>query len=129
MFTRSFDFALLFLKFSFTLISYTSDTPGGIFLPILSIGATIGMSFFEVFTYFIPSLSPFWHSFIILGILGSFSAVVKAPLTGIILVIEMVQMVPIFLGSTLVSILSYTLTEIVGTESIYDILLEKITQR
>ncbi|MGB9615432.1 MAG: chloride channel protein [Fervidobacterium sp.] len=105
-FTHSFNFALLFLKFSFTLISYAYDAPGGIFLPILSIGATIGMSFFEVFTYFIPSLSPFWHSFIILGILGFFSAVVKAPLTGIILVIEMVQMVPIFLGSTLVSILS-----------------------
>ncbi len=117
---------LLFLKFAFTCLSYASTAPGGIFLPVLSIGATIGTILYIVITFFIPALAPFSNSFLIFGMLGFFTAVSKAPVTGIILIIEITQTVPIFLSLAFVAILSYLITEVFGSEPIYDVLMKRL---
>jgi len=117
---------LLFLKFAFTCLSYASAAPGGIFLPVLSIGATIGAILYIVTTFFIPALAPFANSFLIFGMLGFFTAVVKAPVTGIVLIMEVTQNVTIFSSIAFVAILSYLVTEVFGSEPIYDTLMKRL---
>jgi H+/Cl- antiporter ClcA len=58
--------------------------------------------------------------------LGFFTAVSKAPVTGIILIIEITQTVPIFLSLAFVAILSYLITEVFGSEPIYDVLMKRL---
>ena len=72
------------------MLSFGSGFPGGIFLPILTLGALSGSVFaaaFENIGFLQVSQFPI---FIILGMAGYFGAVSKAPLTAMILVTEMV---------------------------------------
>lgn len=72
--------------------------PGGIFLPLLVMGAIIGSIYYNVALLASPSLSGLVGNFIILGMAGYFSAIVRAPITGIILISEMTGS---FLGTAL----------------------------
>lgn len=69
--------------------SYAAGTPGGIFAPLLVLGAQMGF-FFGGLTH--PGLAdPTSHAiaFALVGMAALFTAVVRAPLTGMILVTEM----------------------------------------
>ena len=85
--------ALLPLIFMLRLVlgaaSYAAGTPGGLFAPLLVLGAQMGFLFGALFD---PGASdPTAHaaSFAVVGMAAFFTAVVRAPLTGIILVTEM----------------------------------------
>jgi CIC family chloride channel protein len=69
--------------------SYAAGTPGGLFAPLLVLGAQMGF-FFGALCY--PSVAaPTAHAilFAAAGMAALFAAVVRAPLTGMILVTEM----------------------------------------
>ncbi|HXW73148.1 MAG TPA: H(+)/Cl(-) exchange transporter ClcA [Methylocella sp.] len=69
--------------------SYAAGTPGGIFAPLLALGAQLGAFFGEVFHW--GAADPTLHAvaFALVGMAALFTAVVRAPLTGMILVTEM----------------------------------------
>ncbi|WP_429274844.1 chloride channel protein [Novosphingobium gossypii] len=69
-------------KFVSTLATAVSGIPGGIFAPSLSIGAGIGALLREVF----PGYSP--GAIVLLGMVGYFTGVVRAPLTAVIIISE-----------------------------------------
>ena len=66
------------------MISFGSGSPGGIFLPLLVLGSITGALFAKALGY-----DMYLDNFIILGMAGYFSAIVKSPVTGIILISEM----------------------------------------
>ena len=72
------------------MLSFGSGFPGGIFLPILTLGALSGSVFAAAFENLGFLDSTQFPIFIILGMAGYFGAVSKAPLTAMILVTEMV---------------------------------------
>ena len=75
---------LYFLAKSASLLaSYTVGMAGGIFAPILSIGAGLGQSIHEI----LPGNEP--KAAVLLGMVAVFSGVVQAPLTATLLVLEM----------------------------------------
>jgi H+/Cl- antiporter ClcA len=80
---------LLIMKFLFTMASYGSGAPGGIFLPLLSIGALIGAIYGTALTSIWHLDSSYISTFLILAMAGYFTAVVRAPITGMILITEM----------------------------------------
>ena len=84
-------FLLLFLvaKFALTLLSYASGAPGGIFAPMLLLGAIAGAVIGEGLATLFPALQPHATAFAILGMAAFFTGSVRAPLTGIVLIIEM----------------------------------------
>ncbi len=86
-----FDFLLLLLvaKFVLTLLSYASGAPGGIFAPMLLLGSVVGAIIGEGLARLVPSLQPHTTAFAILGMAACFAGSVRAPLTGIVLIIEM----------------------------------------
>jgi H+/Cl- antiporter ClcA len=120
---------LLLVKFLFTMISYGSGAPGGIFLPLLAIGALIGNLYGFVLVHFFHFDNTYIYSFIILAMAGYFTAVVRAPITGIILITEMTGSFNHLLSLTIVSITAYIVADILGSKPIYESLLDRLLHR
>ncbi|MCX7285807.1 MAG: chloride channel protein [Novosphingobium sp.] len=79
------DASLLFGpgKFVSTLATALSGAPGGIFAPSLSVGAGVGQLLAALF----PGDAP--GAIVVLGMIGYFTGVVRAPLTAAIIIMEM----------------------------------------
>jgi H+/Cl- antiporter ClcA len=73
------------LKMAATIISYASGIPGGIFSPSLAVGAGLG----NAIAGWIPAAPA--GAVIILGMVAYFTGVVQAPITAVIIVMEMVD--------------------------------------
>jgi len=108
-------------------LSYSVGTPGGLFAPLLLVGAVLGAIFAGVFNALAPevlALSPI--AFAIVGMTGFFTGVVRAPFTGLILVVEMTAtttlMVPL-LVACFAAMLGATLAR---GAPIYDTLRERM---
>jgi chloride channel protein, CIC family len=69
--------------------SYAAGTPGGLFAPLLVLGAVSGLAFGYVVDAAIPGMAVRPEAFAFVGMAAFFAGTVRAPLTGIILVIEM----------------------------------------
>lgn len=117
---------ILIVKFVFTMISYASSAPGGIFLPMLVMGALIGNIFYDVVLKFFNINNIYAINFIVLGMVGYFVSVVRAPITGIILITELVGSFNHILSLTLVAFISYMTAEFLNQEPIYESLLERL---
>lgn len=122
-------FLLLFLKFCFSILSFAAGAPGGIFLPLLIMGAVIGSVYYNVTGLVTDSIDGFLLNFIILGMAGYFSAIVRAPITGIILISEMTGSLSHLLTLSLVSLAAYVVPDIVHCEPVYDQLLHRLLAR
>lgn len=121
--------ALTFVvKFLFSAVSFGSGAPGGIFFPLLVLGALIGgifaMACVELF-----GLDPVYiNNFVLLAMAGYFTAIVRAPITGIILLFEMSGTVSQVLSLAVVSVAAYITATLLKSEPIYESLLERILQ-
>jgi H+/Cl- antiporter ClcA len=73
------------LKWLATLASYLSGVPGGIFSPTLATGAGLGADL----AWMVPH-APF-GTMVLLGMAGYFVGVIQSPLTGAVIVMEMVN--------------------------------------
>lgn len=80
---------LLFAKFALTTISYAAGAPGGIFAPMLLMGAVLGTLSANMFSAIFPRLSGETTAFQIMGMAAFFTGSVRAPLTGIVLMVEL----------------------------------------
>lgn len=119
---------LLVGKFIFSMISFGSGAPGGIFFPLLVLGALLGAIFGQIaITYFgIPQ--QYYINFLLLGMAGMFTGIVRAPVTGIILIAEMsgapAQMLPL----AVVVVTAYLTADLLKSKPIYETLLENMRQ-
>ena len=121
-------FLLLFLasKFLFTMICFGSGTPGGIFLPMLVLGALSGAVFAKLAAMagiFNPSLAV---NFIVYGMAAYFAAVVKSPITGSVLIMEMTGSFHHMLALIFVSIAAYLTADLLKGEPVYEMLLVRL---
>jgi H+/Cl- antiporter ClcA len=64
--------------------------------------------------------------FVILGMAGLFASIVRAPVTGIILISEMTGVLHNMLPLALVTLVSYLTAELLGGIPIYDQLLDRL---
>ena len=80
---------LLVAKFVLTVVSYASGAPGGIFAPMLLLGAIAGAMLGGQLSKLFPSLQSHSTAFAILGMAALFTGSVRAPLTGTVLIVEM----------------------------------------
>ena len=126
-------FALLPLVFLFRLglgaLSYSAGTPGGLFAPMLVLGAQLGLFFGEACQLALPGLQIQPEGFAIVGMAAFFTGVVRAPLTGLVLVTEMtadVTMLLPMLGACAMAMLTPTLLR---NPPIYDSLRERTIER
>jgi CIC family chloride channel protein len=112
-------------RFLLTVSSYGTGVPGGIFAPLLVIGALIGLAVGKVAVLVIPSANVVPAAFAVVGMAAYFTAIVRAPLTGVVLIIEMTgnyeQMLPLLISC----FFAYAVAEYLKDLPIYEVLLER----
>jgi CIC family chloride channel protein len=106
--------------------SYTAGTPGGIFAPLLVVGAVFGALFAQVADLLVPGL-PFSPTMgAVVGMSAFFTAIVRAPFTGVLLVLGMTgaitPLVPMLAANVAATIVPYAL----GNAPIYDTLRHRL---
>jgi len=115
---------VLLLKFIFSMISFGSGAPGGIFFPLLVLGALIGSIFGNISICFLGINPDLFFNFVVFSMAGLFAAIVRAPITGIILLTEMTGSFNHLLPLTVVSIAAYVTADLLKSTPIYESLLE-----
>lgn len=116
------------VKFIFSMISFGSGAPGGIFFPLIILGAVIGAIFSGISIRYFGFDQELYNNIIILAMAGYFAAIVRAPITGIILIMEMTGSFNQMLPLTVVSVTSYVVADIIKSQPIYEALLEDLLQ-
>src|SRR5262249_40537840 len=77
--------------------AYAEGTPGGLFAPLLVLGAQSGMLYGAACRSVFPGLAIQPQAFALVGMAAFFTGVVRAPVTGIVLVAEMTGSVTMLL--------------------------------
>ena len=77
------------LRFALGPVSYAAGTPGGLFAPMLVLGSQTGLLFGVLCGSLFPVVAAHSTELAVAGMAAFFTAVVRAPVTGIILVMEM----------------------------------------
>ena len=112
---------LLLIKMLFTATSFGSGAPGGIFLPILTVGAVAG----SIFARIAPISPQLIATFAVLAMAGTLTASVKAPITSMMLVIEMTGSLVHMLPVATVTLISLAVSDALRTQPIYHALLNR----
>ncbi|MFR9143464.1 MAG: chloride channel protein, partial [Lentihominibacter sp.] len=116
-------------RFLFSALSFGSGAPGGIFFPLLVIGGFIGGAFAKTGVEFF-GLDPIYvNNFVLISMAGYFSAIVRAPLTGIILIFEMTGNMSHMLSLSTISVVAYIVATLLGSRPIYESLLERLIEK
>ena len=118
--------AYFFIRFIWSMISYGSGLPGGIFLPILALGSLLGALIGTICLHFGLISQEQFPIFIILGMSGYFGAISKAPLTAMILVTEMVGDIRNLMPLGLVTLVAYIIMDLLKGAPVYEAMLEKM---
>lgn len=117
---------ILFLaKFAFTMAAFGSGVPGGIFLPMLVLGAIAGSIFAlagETLGWIPQDIAV---CYIVYGMTAYFSAVVKSPVTGVVLIMEMTGSFSHLLPLMICAMTAYLVADLMGSAPVYDMLLER----
>lgn len=117
------------VRFVYSMLAYGSGLPGGIFLPILSLGAILGGAFSQGLIE-LELLDPaYFTHFIIFAMAGYFTAIGKAPLTAILLVTEMVGGVNQLMPLALTCLAAYITSDFLRGVPIYEALLERLVHK
>ena len=108
-------------------LSYSAAVPGGLFAPLLAVGALWGLLFAGVFNLVWPTdETSLAIPMALVGMTAFFAASVRAPVTGMAIVVEMTattQVIVPMLAATAVAVLAACL---VGSPPIYDSLRERM---
>lgn len=114
----------LAVKFIATVLSYGTGAPGGIFAPMLLLGAILGTAFGKLCGWVLPSLSTHAQAFAVLGMAAVFVGSVRAPLTGIVLISEMTANYQQLFALCVVCLAAQLVGEYLRAEPVYDSLLD-----
>ena len=117
---------LVTAKFFFGAICFASGAPGGTLYPLCILGAYLGGVFGSGAINILGLDFALREEFIILGMAGFFASIVRAPITGIVLMFELTGNMNNLLPIATVSLISYAVAELLGVTPIYEALLERI---
>ncbi|MBE6606156.1 MAG: hypothetical protein E7635_03865 [Ruminococcaceae bacterium] len=116
--------SILLVRTTLTLSANITGITGGIFLPIMAIGATLASLIGNV-SMSLGLDKDYYSLIIVLGIGACISGMMKMPLTAIVFSIEALSCSDNLLPVILTAITSYVITEIFNEKSINDSTLEK----
>jgi CIC family chloride channel protein len=109
----------LLVRFALTMISYGSGAPGGIFAPLLVIGALTGSGFAAAegrLLHHANDPAPY----AIVAMAACFTSIVRSPLTAVVLLLEMTGSWPLILPMMAASITAYAVPELLSVPPIYE---------
>jgi CIC family chloride channel protein len=120
---------LLGVKFALTVASYASGAPGGIFAPMLLLGALCGAALAKSAAVASPAVAAQVQVLAVLGMAGFFVSSVRAPMTGIALISEMTGGFRLLFPICIAALAAYLVGEALRSRPIYEALLEADLER
>jgi CIC family chloride channel protein len=117
------------LRLGLSAISYAAGTPGGLFAPMLVLGAQFGLFFGQLCQLVFPDLDIQPEGFAVVGMAAFFTGVVRAPLTGIVLVVEMTANVTMLLPMLGACFMAMLVPSLIRDAPIYDSLRARTLER
>ncbi|PVZ85717.1 H(+)/Cl(-) exchange transporter ClcA [Serratia sp. S1B] len=112
-----------------TLLCFGSGAPGGIFAPMLALGTLFGTAFGLASSHLFPQYGIEAGTFAIAGMGALFAASVRAPLTGIVLVLEMTDNYQLILPMIITCLGATLVAQFLGGRPLYSSLLARTLQR
>lgn len=106
------------VRFVFSMISYGASVPGGIFMPILVLGALLGVVF-AVMIHFNIVPKRCYGIIIVTSMCAYFGAIEKAPFTALTLLTEMVGSVEQIFPMLITTFIAYFVLDLLGGKPIY----------
>ncbi|MEW6252066.1 MAG: chloride channel protein, partial [Planctomycetota bacterium] len=119
---------LLLVKLALTVLSYASGAPGGIFAPMLLLGALCGAALARAVGQ-APALAGQAQILSVLGMAAFFVSSVRAPLTGIALISEMTGGFRLLFPICIAALAAWLIAEALRSPPIYEALLRMDLER
>ena len=114
------------LRFGLGALSYAARTPGGLFAPMLVLGAQLGLCTGLLLRSALPYLGIDPEAFAVVGMAAFFAGVVQAPVTGIVLVTEMTAAFTTLLPMLAAGFAAMLTANLVRSPPIYDSLRQRL---
>jgi CIC family chloride channel protein len=114
------------VRYALGAASHSAFTPGGLFAPLLLLGAQLGFACGTIAHAALPGLAIDPVSFAVVGMAAFFVGVVRAPLTGVVLVIEMTAAFTSLLPMLAGSFAAMMVAQWLGSTPIYDALRSRM---
>ena len=112
-------------KLLFTMICFGSGVPGGNLVPMLILGSLFGAIFGKIFTG-IGISDAYIMNFALFAMAAFFGGIVRAPLTGIVLLMEISGTFELMLPIGLASVIAYAVSTLVVEKPMYETLLDNL---
>jgi CIC family chloride channel protein len=103
-------------------LSYAPGLPGGLFAPLLVVGAAAGALFGHALEAVLPVLTAPTAAYAAVGMGALFVGVVRAPVTGIALIVEMTGATTLFIPLLTACATAVAVPTVLGDPAIYDAL-------
>ena len=116
-------------KFLFTMLCFGSGVPGGIFLPMLVLGALGGAIFGNLLAGAGLFPAMYLPDMIVFGMAAYFAVVAKSPVTGSVLIMEMTGSFQHMLALLVASLSAYAVSDLTGGRPVYVQLLGRMLRK
>ena len=116
---------LLIVRSTLTLCANSNRITGGIFLPLMAVGALVSAILAKLFG-FIGLDSSYCTVILVFGIIACIAGMMKMPLTAIVFAVEALSCYGNVIYVIITAGVAYLITEIFGAESINDRVLENL---
>ena len=118
---------ILVVRFVTGPLSYAANTPGGLFAPMLALGALSGVVFSQALDWIRPGMgTQLLPALMLVGMATLFTSVVRAPLTGAVLVMEMTATTSVAVAMFAAGATAVIVAQLCGAPPIYDTLRERM---
>lgn len=115
---------ILCVRSLLTLFANTNGITGGIFLPIISLGAVVSAVIGTVAVKYCGLNAEYYTVILVLGISACISGMMKMPLTAVFFAVEALSCYENIIPVIIVSAAAYSMTEIFGVKSINDSVID-----
>jgi chloride channel protein, CIC family len=112
--------ALMAAKILASAFSYGSGMSGGVLGPSMFVGGMLGAAVWHVLTYFEPAAAIARGAFALVGMGAMFAAVIRVPITSILLIFEMTYNYEIILPLMIANAIAYAVASRLWQLSIYE---------
>jgi CIC family chloride channel protein len=112
-------------KIAATVFSYSSGGAGGIFAPALFIGGTLGGAVGTLDRTLLGHVDDPLGAFALVGMGAVFSGIIRAPMTSVLIIIEMTGAYSLILPLMIANMTAYGIARRLRPKPIYDALLEQ----
>ncbi len=116
---------ILLVRATITISANASGLTGGIFLPIIALGAVVASVLGEVGESFLGLSQEYYVIILVLGITACISGMMKMPLTAIVFAVEALSCYNNILFVITTAAVAFVITEIFETKSINDTVLHR----